>query len=65
MLKPCPFCGVTEYVRVNIDTELQTKTHYNVICDAVEGGCGAQSGYKNAFSEEAAIERWNKRAHED
>ena len=63
--KKCPFCGknvagcytLAEALLTDCDYDL---THYTVICDYSNGGCGASIGqyYK---SEEEASEAWNNR----
>lgn len=50
---PCPFCGCTEIVLVNYTT------NYRYEC--TNGACGVQMG--DAPNLQAAISRWNKRAH--
>ena len=70
-LKKCPFCGenvagcytlaevlLTDYDSGNYDYD---STHYTVICDYSNGGCGASIG-QYYESEEEATEAWNKRA---
>ena len=72
-LKPCPFCGGTQlFVGTIAEIEmmdednpnyLHGKKTYSVVCDYLEGGCGASSG-GGARSEEEAIEAWNRRAED-
>lgn len=51
-LKPCPFCGETENILTEFDSDCNVRiTH----CD----NCGAKSNWGN--SEEDAKEEWNKR----
>jgi Lar family restriction alleviation protein len=57
-LKPCPFCGsdrITIMVRLPFNDEV---VGYYVFCS----GCGARSALN--FSEEIAIEAWNRRAED-
>ena len=71
-LKPCPFCGGTKLVVGTIaEIEMQDEDHpdyltnstyYIVVCDYLEGGCGASTG-GNCSSEEEAIEAWNRRCN--
>lgn len=58
-LKPCPFCGKTESVRVYIEIN-----GYTVRCCAggispENSGCGADCGFE--LTEEDAIKKWNAR----
>lgn len=61
-LKPCPFCGET-YARVMTAEEYfeePTRGHQSiVVCDYLQGGCGAATGFHQY--EQEAIESWNKR----
>lgn len=70
-LKPCPFCGKSV---ANVGTVAEheladeylpeygwSTTHYDVVCSALLGGCGASTG-KNNETAEKAIEVWNRRA---
>lgn len=60
-LEPCPFCGKTEPVEVkHRETEVFAFENYDVVCDSLNGGCGASSGYRR--TEEDAIAAWNTRA---
>lgn len=59
-LKPCPFCGQTEYLCVWAEG-IKENRQYLVVCDVShDGGCGASSGWKNTIME--AKEAWNRRA---
>lgn len=70
-LKPCPFCGSTiidvatvaehELMDADHNDYVWCSTHFDVVCDAQNGGCGASIGKNNATPEEA-IEAWNRRA---
>ena len=72
-LKPCPFCGGTQlFVGTIAEIEMMDEGHtdyllksqnYAVVCNYIEGGCGASSG-GDARSEEEAIEAWNRRAED-
>ncbi len=75
-LKPCPFCGGVEHIKPDFDEvffdtkhlddyfdeENATWTGFYVICNDLEGGCGASSGYEH--TEEEAIAAWNRRAND-
>ena len=70
-LKPCPFCGSRTAPRVVSIAELESttdnewnNTHYSVVCDKDESGCGASTCYDNP-SVDAAAEAWNRRAEDD
>jgi len=61
-LKPCPFCGQTEYLCVWAEG-IKENRQYQVVCDAShDGGCGASSGWKDTITE--AKEAWNRRAQD-
>ena len=61
-LKPCPFCGQTEYLCVWAEG-IKENRQYQVVCDAShDGGCGASSGWKDTIME--AKEAWNRRAQD-
>lgn len=60
-LKPCPFCGGLESLRIKIYPNKDTFEieQYAIVCDHVHGGCGSESGhYKTA---ENAVKFWNQR----
>lgn len=74
-LKPCPFCGCADEMKVIDDSEMHeycdypadSDPTYAVVCDAsrngsqdVHHGCGAASGFKRTEAE--AIEAWNTRS---
>ena len=69
-IKLCPFCGFENPCVCTVaECEMQDEDHpdyvfnsrlYIVVCDYNEGGCGASCASK--FSEEEAIEAWNRRA---
>ncbi|MBQ9733938.1 MAG: hypothetical protein IJV74_06865 [Clostridia bacterium] len=72
-LRACPFCGATVAVVGTFaehefmdsdhpDYEWASK-HYDVVCDALEGGCGASCNGCHDTPEKA-IEHWNRRAAE-
>ena len=69
-LKPCPFCGKTNYLIVNESShyrgDIETK-QYTVVCDASGDnlGCGASCGFLENFTEQDAVEAWNSRAYLD
>ena len=73
-LKPCPFCGGTKlFIGTIAECEMQDKDHpdyennsrlYNVVCDYMEGGCGASTG-GSAITVEAAIKAWNRRVENE
>lgn len=68
-LKPCPFCGKTEYLNLyhNEGEDLgDSYVHesYTINCNAAGNvdeirGCGATSGYRKTMVE--AVEQWNRR----
>jgi len=61
-LKPCPFCGEYDAVRMMIRKGKDGwRDYYYVLCDYNEGGCGA-SGQWNHYEREAA-DAWNRRAN--
>lgn len=73
-LKPCPFCGkavanvgtVAEHEYMDKDSlgyEFSS-THFDVVCDYENGGCGASTGKQYATPEEA-IDAWNNRVEND
>ena len=72
-LEPCPFCGGTKiWIGTIAECETQDKKHpdyefnsqhYVVVCDYLEGGCGASTG-GSARTEEEAIKAWNRRAND-
>lgn len=60
-LLPCPFCGKLETLRMIYIPAEKRECVYHVVCDAVNGGCGASTGWNHETPEEAAKE-WNTRA---
>lgn len=71
-LKPCPFCGSLTAPICSALSEIELTdcdaaeydwmaSHYSVVCDFTNGGCGAMCGQSHE-SEEEAIEAWNMRA---
>lgn len=60
-LLPCPFCGKHETLRMIYVPSEKCECVYHVICDAVNGGCGASTGWNHETPEDAANE-WNTRA---
>ena len=68
--KPCPFCGKNvPHVGTVAEHEYMCEddigywfgsTHFDVVCDFNNGGCGASTG-KNYATAEEAIEAWNRR----
>ena len=66
-LKKCPFCGNTN-IFVGMDWELKGRDEsdgtgfYAVVCNYLNGGCGACGGYRKTKDE--AIIAWNKRESE-
>ena len=60
-IKPCPFCGETESVRLmNRVGKDGWRDRFYVLCEYDNGGCGAQSGWYHSVIE--AVESWNQRA---
>jgi hypothetical protein len=74
-LKPCPFCGKTNALKLTTAEELANEGEddpmpwdhspsWAVICDASKplgpGGCGASGGFFP--TEDDAIAAWNRRA---
>jgi hypothetical protein len=57
----CPFCGKLETLRMIYVPSEKHELVYHVVCDAVNGGCGASTGWNHETPEEAANE-WNTRA---
>ena len=72
-IRECPFCGGTElFVGTIAECEMQDESHpdyysnsriYTVVCDYMNGGCGASIG-GGCKSEKEAIAAWNRRAGE-
>ena len=70
-LKPCPFCGksvadcgtIAEHEFTDTDSPhyYYDISHYDVICNVNDGGCGASTG-KCYDTPELASEAWNRRA---
>ena len=66
-LKKCPFCGNTN-ICVMMDWEIEGRDEsdgagfYSVVCNYLNGGCGACGGYRETKDE--AIIAWNKRESE-
>lgn len=60
-LLPCPFCGKFETLRMIYLPAEKCECVYHVVCDAVNGGCGASTGWNHSTPEEA-VEEWNTRA---
>lgn len=60
-LLPCPFCGKLETIRMLYIPAEKRKCVYHVVCDALNGGCGASTGLNHETPEKAA-EEWNTRA---
>ena len=60
-LKPCPFCGRTESVRIRIypSSWKYTEDQYAIVCDHNRGGCGSESGHYS--DPEKATKYWNMR----
>lgn len=59
-LKPCPFCGKSDYLVVLAEGHCDNR-QYQIVCDASgEGGCGASCGWQDSLKE--AKEAWNRRA---
>ena len=62
-LKPCPFCGEHDAVRLMIRKGKDGwRDSFFVLCNYDEGGCGSESGLYHYESE--AIEAWNTRKGE-
>lgn len=61
--KPCPFCGkeVAEYEKSEDDYSFPLN-QYTVICNAINGGCGATCGYNPSKIE--ARKKWNRRTED-
>lgn len=60
-LLPCPFCGKLETLRMIYLPSEKCECVYHVVCDAVNGGCGASIGWNHETPEEA-VKEWNTRA---
>ena len=64
-LKACPFCGKTEPLIVDTDTNIDELEEgegtgfYTVCCNYLTGGCGATGAYRE--TEQEAIVAWNRR----
>ncbi len=56
---PCPHCGKSVAVILNLELEKPYCSCVCVVCDVSQGGCGATGGFTT--SEEKAIEKWNER----
>ena len=77
-LRACPYCGkdVADFATAKEEEECKwfdddercDAYAYNgcpckkIVCNAQKGGCGASTGY--SWSEEDAVERWNRRVGE-
>lgn len=62
-LKPCPFCGESEPVRMMVRAGKDGwRNRYFILCEYDNGGCGASSGWYH--SKEEALESWNRRAED-
>ena len=58
-LKPCPFCGQTDYLCVWSEGQGENR-QYQVVCDAShDEGCGASCGWKDSIA--LARTAWNRR----
>ena len=70
LLKHCPFCGksvaeVCTVAELDGDEENEwSNTHYIVVCDHDEGGCGSCGTCTNETPEQAA-EAWNRRPNNE
>ena len=72
-LKSCPFCGakVAKHVNArNLEDCIHADDCYEpacltsqIVCDVLEGGCGAATGYYT--DEDDLIAAWNRRAEDD
>lgn len=68
-LKQCPFCGNERSPKIISVAEMENndsdyaRTHFLVVCDFNDTGCGASTGY-HYESEEAAADAWNNRYYE-
>lgn len=60
-LLPCPFCSKLKTLRMIYIPSEKHECVYHVFCDAVNGGCGAATGWNHETPEDAANE-WNTRA---
>lgn len=60
-LLPCPFCGKLETLIMMYVPSEKHELVYHVVCDAINGGCGASTGWYHETPEEAA-KAWNTRA---
>ena len=60
-MKPCPFCGelLTPRIVCRIGRN-GWRDRWCVPCEYGDGGCGAESGWY--YSQDEAIEAWNRRA---
>lgn len=65
-LKPCPFCGKRNTLKVVSAYEMNeyefSKNDRAICCNFKDGGCGAHSGYRGTI--EACFENWNNRHDE-
>ena len=59
-LKPCPFCGEKEPVRLMVRLGKDGwRDRFYILCEYDSGGCGSQSGWYHTPN--AAIDSWNIR----
>lgn len=65
-LIPCPFCGLTDSLRVLDENEINEweefllkNPWYAVLCCSTKEGCGATGGYRE--TEVEAVVAWNMR----
>ena len=57
-LKPCPFCGFGMILTYKLPCSLPNTERVEIVC----GECSAKIG---RFSEDKAIEAWNRRVTDD
>ena len=68
-LKPCPFCGKSDPVKVMSLAEAEPDVygevdfHFGVCCCLMRGGCGSSSGWQYE-NPEYAKEAWNRRVND-
>ena len=60
--RPCPFCGSEPHFITRKGND-GWRDYYFVVCDFMDGGCGASGGWYHDALE--AIEAWNRRVNDE
>jgi hypothetical protein len=69
-LKPCPLCGASEFLSMEMEPASETndgagkitvcRDHWHIVCNAIVGGCGCSG--PSCGSEATTVRAWNRRA---